>query len=389
MATEIRLPQWGMGMREGTIVQWHKKEGEPVNEGEPLVEVEAEKVTSEVIATGSGVLLRIQVAEGSTVSVRTVLGLIGAPGEIIPEAEPARTPMPAEAGSEPKTGSEPAAVQVQVTPVARRMAKGHGIDLSRVRGSGPGGRITDEDVQRAIDAPSGEEPLEAQVIPLTGMRGAIARRMHQSLQSMAQVTLTTEADVTDLQQLRETLKQDFDLTYTDMMVKAVALSLKEYPRLNAHVEGETIRLAPHIHIGVAVALEDGLIVPVVRHADRKPLREIARETSRLARQAREGGLTPEEVTGSTFTVTNLGMYGVDVFTPIINPPEVAILGVGRLVEKAARGPQGVEWRQMLTLSLTFDHRAVDGAPAAAFLQAVRKHLEEPAALVPLSTREPG
>jgi pyruvate dehydrogenase E2 component (dihydrolipoamide acetyltransferase) len=382
MAAEIRLPQWGMGMREGTIVQWLKKEGEPVNEGDPLVEVEAEKVTSEVTASGSGVLLRILVAEGSTVPVRTVLGLIGAPGEIIPEAEPARTPMPVEAGSEPKTASEPTAAQVQVTPVARRMAKEHGIDLTKVRGSGPGGRITDEDVQRAIDAavPSGEEPLEAQVIPLTGIRGTIARRMHQSLQSMAQVTLTTEADVTDLQQMRETLKQDFDLAYTDMIVKAVALTLKEYPRLNAHVEGERIRLSQHIHIGIAVALEDGLIVPVVRHADRKSLREIARDTQRLAQQAREGRLTPEEVTGSTFTVTNLGMYGVDTFTPIINPPEVAILGVGRLVEKATRGPQGMEWRQMLTLSLTFDHRAVDGAPAAAFLQAVRKHLEESAAL---------
>jgi pyruvate dehydrogenase E2 component (dihydrolipoamide acetyltransferase) len=382
MAAEIRLPQWGMGMREGTIVQWLKKEGEPVNEGEPLVEVEAEKVTSEVTASGSGMLLRILVAEGSTVPVRTVLGLIGAPGEISPEAEPAWTPMPVEAGSEPKTASEPTAAQVQVTPVARRMAKEHGIDLTKVRGSGPGGRITDEDVQRAIDvtAPSGEEPLEAQVIPLTGIRGTIARRMHQSLQSMAQVTLTTEADVTDLQQMRETLKQDFDLAYTDMIVKAVALTLKEHPRLNAHVEGETIRLAQGIHIGIAVALEDGLIVPVVRHADRKSLREIARDTQRLAQQAREGRLTPEEVTGSTFTVTNLGMYGVDTFTPIINPPEVAILGVGRLVEKATRGPQGVEWRQMLTLSLTFDHRAVDGAPAAAFLQAVRKHLEESAAL---------
>ncbi len=382
MAAEIRLPQWGMGMREGTIVQWLKKEGEPVSEGEPLVEVEAEKVTSEVTASRSGVLLRILVAEGSTIPVRTVLGMIGAPGEIIPEAEPARTPLPVEAGSELKTVSEPTATQVQVTPVARRMAKEHGIDLSTVRGSGPGGRITDIDVQRAIDAvvPLREELLEAQVIPLTGMRGTIARRMHQSLQSMAQVTLTTEADVTDLQQLRETLKQDFDLTYTDMIVKAAALTLREHPRLNAHVEGETIRLAQQIHIGIAVALEDGLIVPVVRHPDRKLLREIALETSHLAHQAREGGLTPEEVTGSTFTVTNLGMYGVDAFTPIINPPEVAILGVGRLVEKPVRGPQGVEWRQMLTLSLTFDHRAVDGAPAAAFLQAVRKHLEEPAAL---------
>lgn len=170
------------------------------------------------------------------------------------------------------------------------------------------------------------------------------------------------------------------LAYTDLIVKAVAQALKEHPRLNAWVEGEGIRLLRAIHIGVAVALEEGLIVPVVHDADRKSLREIAQETQRLAQRARERKLTPEEVTESTFTVSNLGMYGVDAFTPIVNPPEVAILGIGRIIEKPAPGPQGVEWRKMLTLSLTFDHRAVDGAPAAAFLQTVCKQLEAPAAL---------
>ncbi len=375
MATEIRLPQWGMGMREGTIVQWLKKEGESVDQGEPLVEVEAEKVTSVVEAVSSGVLLRILVAEGTSVPVRTVLCLVGAPGEVVPEVETAPTPV--ESRSEPRPTPEPAAAQVQVTPVARRLARDHGIDLSQVQGTGPRGRITEEDVRRAIE--SGVSST-AQEIPLAGIRGVIAQRMHESLQTMAQVTLITEADLTNLVQMREELKQQFDLTYTDLIVKAVARVLREYPRLNAWVEGQNIRLLRKINIGVAVALEDGLIVPVVHDADRKSLREIAQESQRLAQHAREGTLTLEEVADCTFTVTNLGMYGVDSFTPIINPPEVAILGIGRITEKPTRGPQGGVWQQMLTLSLTFDHRAVDGAPAAAFLQAVSKQLEAPATL---------
>jgi pyruvate dehydrogenase E2 component (dihydrolipoamide acetyltransferase) len=213
-----------------------------------------------------------------------------------------------------------------------------------------------------------------------GMRGAIARRMHQSLQTSAQVTLNTEVDVSALVQLREELKQQFALTYTDLVVKAVARALKEHPRLNAWIEGEQIQLVQAIHVGVAVALDDGLIVPVVRDADRKSLREIAQETQRLALLAREGTLSREEVMGSTFSVTNLGMYGINAFTPIINPPESAILGVGRINEKLVRVPRGAEWRHVMTLSLTFDHRAVDGAPAAAFLQTIGKHLENPAEL---------
>jgi len=284
----------------------------------------------------------------------------------------------------PPTGES---ATVQVIPAARRLAKEHGIDLGQVLGSGPEGRITIEDVQRVIAAAAQPatsvppaSPTAEQVIPLTGMRGAVARRMHQSLQTSAQVTLITEVDVSAMVQLREELKQQFVLTYTDLIVKAVAHALKGHPRLNAWIEGEQIRLVPAIHIGVAVALDEGLIVPVVRDADRRSLREIAQETQRLALRAREGTLSREEVMGSTFSVSNLGMYGIDAFTPIINPPESAILGVGRITEKLVRVPRGAEWRHVMSLSLTFDHRVVDGAPAAAFLQTIGKHLENPAEL---------
>jgi pyruvate dehydrogenase E2 component (dihydrolipoamide acetyltransferase) len=451
MATEIVLPQWSMGMADGTVVRWLKQEGDEVKQGEPLVEVEAAKVTSEVEAEVSGVLSRILVAEGETVLVRTPLCVIGAASEVSAGATAPPSPAGSETGMAPSP--PPAAASAftgQVTPVARKMAKEHGIDLSRVRGSGPGGRIVAEDVQRAIDeaarpaplptaspfpeasvavqvipaarklakehgidlsqvrgsgpggritvedvqrviataarpsapAPSVPQasPVGGQVVPLTGMRGTIARRMHQSLQSSAQVTLIGEVDVSALVQLREVLKEQFALTYTDMIIKAVALALREHPRLNAWIEGEHIQLQQAIAIGVAVALDEGLIVPVVRDADSKSLQEIAQETRQLARRAREGSLTREEITGSTFSVSNLGMYGIDAFTPIINPPEVAILGIGRLNEKFLRVSQEGEWRQVMTLSLSFDHRAVDGAPAAAFLQSVLKHLEHPEAL---------
>ena len=204
--------------------------------------------------------------------------------------------------------------------------------------------------------------------------------MQQSLHTSAQVTLVTEVDVSALVQLREELKPESGLTYTDLIVKAAALALKEHPRVNAWLEGESLHLVQDIHIGVAVALDEGLIVPIVRNADQKSLRAIAQETTRLAQSAREGSLTREEVTGSTFSVSNLGMYGIDAFTPIINPPEIAILGIGRINEKLVRVSRGAEWRAMMTLSLTFDHRAIDGAPAAAFLQTIGKHLEHPAGL---------
>jgi pyruvate dehydrogenase E2 component (dihydrolipoamide acetyltransferase) len=431
MAIEVRLPQWGMGMQEGTVVRWLKREKDSVEAGEELVEIEAAKVTEVVSAPVSGILTHILVSEGQTIPVRTVLCTIRALDEVEPETEKpslydqiekTAAPSAPRSASAPPQGSRPP--RVQVTPVARRVAQEHGLDLSQIQGTGPGGRIIEEDVRRIIEAKAtppapartvqieprarrlaqehgldlsqiqGSGPgeriteadvrqaievvaAEAQVVPLTGMRGTIARRMHDSLQGMAQVTLTTEADVTELVKHRETLKLEFDLTYTDLVIKAVTLALPEHPRLNAWVEEEAIRLLPDIHIGLAVALEDGLIVPVIQNADQKSLKGIAQESQRLARRAREGLLIPAAVTGSTFTVTNLGMYGVDTFTPIINPPEVAILGIGRIVEKPSRRNGELLWRQAMALNLTFDHRAVDGAPAALFLQAVKNRLERP------------
>ncbi len=260
------------------------------------------------------------------------------------------------------------------SPLARRLAREHDIDLAQVKGTGPQGRVTREDVERAIQA---AEAAPGRGVPFAGMRRTIARRMTGSLQTMAQVTLCTEVDVTELVRLRERLRRDFDVTYTDLIVQTAARALEKHPRLNAYLDGDEICLCDRIHIGVAVALEEGLVVPVIRDANRKALREIARETKDLAQRAREGTLSMDEMTGSTFSVTNLGGYGIDGFTPIINPPEVAILGVGRIVEKPAAHRGAVVLRQMMVLSLTFDHRIVDGAPAAEFLHTLAEMLEMP------------
>ena len=265
--------------------------------------------------------------------------------------------------------------RVPVTPAARKLAKEHSIDLALMTGTGPRGRITREDVQKIIDsggqvAPSAAAPAAAQDIPLRGMRKVIAERMHQSLQGSAQLTITTEVDVTQLIDRRQEVRQDFNATYTDFIVQACAHALKQHPRMNASLEGNTIHLNNHIHVGLAVALDEGLIVPVVRDTDKKSLRDIAEEAKTLAEKARASQLKLEEVSGGTFTVSNLGMYGVDSFTPIINAPQSGILGVGRIVEKPVIYRGEVTRRSMLVLSLTFDHRVIDGAPAGAFLQTV-------------------
>jgi pyruvate dehydrogenase E2 component (dihydrolipoamide acetyltransferase) len=273
--------------------------------------------------------------------------------------------------------------------VAKRIAREHNIDLAQVVGSGGEGRITEKDVVDFIAVsqadPTGEpvattpasSPLPGEAIPLTGMRAAIARRMVDSLHTMAQLTLHTEADVTDLVALREMLKQQMPITYTDLVVRACALALRRHPRLNVTLDGETIRLLPHINIGLAVALDDGLMVPVISETDRHNLTSLVQTRSRLVERARTGQLTPAEISDGTFTVTNLGNYDIDAFTPIINPPEAAILGVGRIVEKVVIHQGKIAQRMRLTLSLTFDHRLVDGAPAAAFLQTVKQLLEAP------------
>jgi pyruvate dehydrogenase E2 component (dihydrolipoamide acetyltransferase) len=439
MATEVRLPQFGMGMQEGKVLRWFKREGDQVQEGDPLCELETEKANVEVPAPEVGILSQIVAEVGATIPVFEVLGVLAAAGEPAPPRRSVvagkkdGTARSAAASSSPVNiaiTSEVGARGPHVTPLARRVAKEHGIELNGVTGTGPGGRITDHDVRRLIDGrmkasvsataaalrnvqieprarrlaqehkidltrlvgsgPGGritEQDVRLflapssggreQVIPLTGKRGVIARRMTESLQSSAQLTLTTEANVTVLVRQRQAPHEQPDLTYNELLIKASALALRKHPRLNSTVVGQEIHVLPEIHVGLAVALDDGLVVPVVRNADQKPLAVIASEVRELIERARAGKLMMAEITGGTFTVTNLGGFGITSFTPIINPPEAAILGVGCIVDRLVRRDSDMVWQQMMGLSLTVDHRVVDGAPAAAFLKTLCELLERP------------
>ena len=261
---------------------------------------------------------------------------------------------------------------MQVVPAARRLARQHGIDLNQVQGTGPRRRVLIADVERAISAP-------AQAVPMEGIRRTIATRMMQSLQTMAQLTLTTEANVADAMALRGGLARQWPqgLSPLHLVIMATARAIKEHPRLNALQGKDQVQLMDEVNIGVAVSLPEGLVTPVIRNADQKSLRQIASEGRDLANRTREGKARPEEVTGGTFTITNLGTYDIDAFTPIINPPQVAILGIGRVVEKPIIDQGEITGGAMMFLSLTFDHRVVDGAPAAEFLQTIKKYLEDP------------
>lgn len=340
MPYQFTLSGIGSETEEGVVVAWFKREGAEVREGEPLLEVQVAKTSYEVAAPVSGRLYRVFAPRDAIVREGQSLALILLPGEEPPvEEEMARSASAVGEGS---------GLSAPATPTA------------------PAGTSS---VRAGTD--------KVTIIPLSPMRAAIAHRMEESLHNSAQLTLVSEADVTELVEIREKLKKVFHVTYTDLVIKAAALSLQEHPYLNARLVGEEIHLVGDINIGMAVAVEGGLIVPVLPGAHRLTLRELAQETARLADLAREGKLTEEETQGGTFTVTTLGKYGVDAFTPILNPPEVGILGVGRLVEKPRRRNGELCWRQMMTLSLTFDHRLVDGAPAAAFLQTLRERLENP------------
>ena len=391
MATDVVLPQWGMNMQEGTVVRWLKQEGDAVSAGDPLVEIETAKINSELESPAAGVLRYIVAPEGVTVPVNAVLAIIAAPDEAVERPAPAAPAAPATpaapaapAVSPPAAAPASAEAAAQVVPAARRLAREQGIDLATVRGSGPGGRILEDDVRRAVDAPA-EAPAEAPVqaaAPLTGMRRTIAERMLRSVQTMAQVTLTTESDVTAAVELRKELvgawrEHRLRPVDQDLVVKAVARALREHPHLNATLDEHGLRQRDEVNVGVALALDEGLLVGVVRDADRKDLLAVAREIRALAEKARAHSLEYEDVSEGTFTISPLAQFDVDAFTPIVNPPEVAILGVGRIVEKPAVVAGEVTVRSMTHLSLTFDHRAVDGAPAAQFLQAVTRHLADP------------
>lgn len=368
MAIEVIMPKFGMTMEEGTIIRWLKEEGERVEEGEPLLEVMTDKVSMEVEAPGSGILRGMLAQEGDVVPVVQTIAYLCAPGEEPPPVveRPAKVAVSAIEEAMP-----PIEDRVRASPAARRLAKERGIDISKVRGTGPGGRITRADVEAFI----AEMPLPrvAEVIPLSGIRRIIAERMRKSAREAPHISLTVEVDMSEAERARG------GCSYTALIVYLVSRVIKRHPLLSASLRGDEILLFDEVNIGVAVAMEEGLIVPVIRGADIRGLAEIDAEIEELAQRAQEGGLTPNEVTGGTFTVTNLGMYGVDQFTAIINPPESAILAVGRIVERPVVVNGEVVARPVMRMTISADHRILDGAVAARFLQDLKVALESPGA----------
>src|SRR5208282_287642 len=381
------MPKFGLTMHEGTIQRFFKAAGERVNAGEPLYEVETEKVLYEVEAPASGNLATTLFDEGATVECGVTVAVIAEAGEDIAAvaaryeksaSKPANQGSPATSSPGNPSITANAGARRTASPVARKLASELGVNLDKIEGTGPGGRITREDVERASRTATKMQPPISAAAPSThrvafrGVRKVIAERMHQSLHASAQITITAEADVTPATEFRARMTREFDFSYTDMMIYSVARALMRHTRMNARLNenGAEIALNASANVGIAVALDEGLIVPVVQRAESKSLQEIAIESRALGEKARSGNLKLEDVHGGTFTITNLGMFGVDAFTPILNPGETGILGVGRIVEKPAVFNGAIAKRAMIWLSLTFDHRVVDGAPAAEFLQSV-------------------
>jgi len=371
VAVQVTMPKLGLTMTEARIVEWLVEEGEAVDKGQPLVKIETDKVVSEVESPTKGIVGRIAAQAGELVPVTGFLAWIIAPGEVAP-------PVPETASAEPVDRNKGTS-RIKASPLARRMAAEAGLDLTTLVGTGPGGRIVEEDVKQALAGRTQAVSTAGEVIPLTGVRQVIAKRMAESIRVTARVTLVTEADATELVKLRSDFQKSVNLSpsYSDLLVMIVARALREHPSLNARLVGDTIQFPLAVSIGLAVDTKRGLLVPVIKDADRKNLAQIVRESQELIKRAREGNSLPEDLDGGTFTLTNLGMYDIDAFTPIINLPQCAILGIGRIVARPVVYEGKIAVRQMMHLSLAFDHRIVDGAPAARFLQRVKQFVENP------------
>jgi pyruvate dehydrogenase E2 component (dihydrolipoyllysine-residue acetyltransferase) len=402
LATDVSLPRLGQGMEAGTIVRWLKSEGDTVEKGEPLYELDTDKVTQEVEADASGVLLKILAGEGEEIEVGKRIAVIGEEGEDVAvevdeDEQEEGSPAPArqeerergrdaarEAEPEPQA-PEPARVngRIKASPLARRIARERSIDLANVAGTGPDGRIVAEDVERAAasptpvpaHAPVGAAPLEAEVVPLTSLRKTIARRLTEAWAAPA-FQISMSADMTRAQELHARLR-DQGVSVTDILTKLAAIALLRHREVNAQFAEDELRIFPSAHIGLAVATERGLIVPVQREVERKSLVQIAAERKEIVQRTREGKLAQEDLEGGTFTISNLGMYGVEIFTAVLNPPQAAILAVGAIEEKPVVENGDFVGRPLMAMTLTCDHRAVDGAKAAEFLRELKTLLEEP------------
>ena len=382
----VRLKKMTWTMEEGLVAKWLKHEGDTVFEGEALCEVETEKTTDEIQAPASGTLLKIVHEAGKAVPVNAVIAVIGSRGEnisSIPELSAVPSPAVAPPTERPEVARAPAAEaealaeRVRISPSARRLARERGIDISRIKGTGPGGRIVAEDILKAAERPEAVPSAEGyKFTPLAGHRKVIADRLSLSARTAVHVPITMEVDMTSAAKLKADREMaGAEISYNDLIIKAVAKALEEFPRVNTMLLGDELRTMDEVNVGLAVALEDDLLVPVIKNANRLSLAEISKTTNTLIEKARSHALTTKEMSGGTFTVSNLGMYEVDLFAPVINPPETAILGIGRIVQKPVVVGGSVAVKPMTTLTLVFDHRVVDGVLAAKFLQRVKQLLE--------------
>jgi pyruvate dehydrogenase E2 component (dihydrolipoamide acetyltransferase) len=398
MADEVKLPRLGQGMESGTIVKWLKHEGDSVEKGEPLYELDTDKVTQEVEADFSGVLLRIAVNEGE-VPVGDTIAVIGQEGEEIPRleqgaperaAEPAAEPEPVPVGVADETVQmiQTDGGRVKASPLARRIARERGIELAALSGTGPEGRIVAEDVERAAQlgvtsTVPAAQPREVEVEPLSSVRRTVARRLTQAWEAPA-FQISMSADMSRARELHARLAElesEPRPTLTDILTRACAAALMRHRAVNARYTGEAIERYPNADVGIAVAIPEGLVVPVIRGAQRRTIAEIAAARADLVARAREGRLRQDDLEGGTFTISNLGMFGVEQFVAVLNPPQAAILAVGTVEDRAAAHDGDVVVRPLMTMTLTCDHRALDGAVASDFLRTVKTYLEEPSLML--------
>ncbi|MFI5235284.1 MAG: dihydrolipoamide acetyltransferase family protein [Gemmatimonadales bacterium] len=413
MATKVVMEALSPTMEEGRLVEWKKKEGDAVAVGDVLAEVETDKAVMELVARAGGTLLKLAVPVGTTVPVANVVAWIGTPGEALPDgaapapaAKPAAAPVAAQPSKAPTLAAVPTPVaaappirpsdpattgRIKASPLARKIAADRGVDLGAVAGSGPAGRIIARDLDGAAVSPpttAWRAPTVAgggyEDVPLTQIRKTIAKRLAQSIGPIPTFYLTSDVDMTRMWEAREALKAlggEIKVSFNDIIIKATATALMQHPACNAWWQDDHIRIWHEVHIGMAVAIPDGLITPVIRNAEQKSLREIAAESKELAGRARERKLKPEEYTGSTFSLSNLGMLEIEHFTAIINPPEAGIIAIGKIREEPAVVDGEITIRKAMRLTMSCDHRVIDGATGAQFLKTLKQLLENPLALV--------
>jgi len=378
MADKIFLPQWGMGMQEATIIKWLKSEGDEVKKGDPVVEVESSKVNAEVEATADGILLKIREVEGAVVKVGGILAFIGEEGEVIEDDGGLKTESIQD--QDIKINKAKQNIKVQVTPIARKLAKELGVDLEKVVGTGPNGRITEDDIKNYSPGEN-EKSSDDQI---SGIRKIISLRMTESNQ-IPSVTLTSKIDVSECVKfqsdlLKEWRKEKIRPTFQDIVARAVVKSLIDFNIFNSHFVDNQIKRFNEINLGIAYALEEGLVVPVIKNSQEKSLLEVAKEIREFSSKEKKG-FTQEDVSGSTFSITSLNSTVVDSFNPLINPPEVGILGIGRISDETQLVSDKPTIRKICFFNLTFDHRVVDGFPAAKFLESITNNIQNPKSLV--------